>query len=90
MVATLRERFEHLLKLESESLKFFSAGSYSVKSKDFKTNAAHLARVVSVLFHHIKPEIEEGIKQLEATQTREEEEIPNKFETGGSNDASHS
>ena len=59
------ERFEHLSKLQSESLKFFSNASHEVESEDFKINTAHLAKVVSVLFQYLKPEIEDYIKEKE-------------------------
>ena len=59
------ECFEHLSKLHSESFKFFSEANYEAESVNFKTNAAHLAEAVSILFTYLKPEIEDKIKQLE-------------------------
>ena len=73
------ERFERLSKLQSESLKFFSNASYEVESEDFKINTAHLAKVVSVLFQYLKPEIEDHIKEHE-----KEEEVSVDFNTSSS------
>ena len=59
------ERFELLSKLQSENMKFFSDASYEVQSADFKIKTAHLAKIVSVLFQYLKPEIEDYIKEKE-------------------------
>ena len=61
------ERFELLSKLQSENIKFFSDASYEVESTEFKINAAHLSKVVSVLFQYLKPEIEDYIKEEEVS-----------------------
>ena len=59
------ERFELLSKMQSENMKFFSDASYEVQSADFKIKTAHLAKIVSVLFQYLKPEIEDYIKEKE-------------------------
>ena len=51
--------------MQSENMKFFSDASYEVQSADFKIKTAHLAKIVSVLFQYLKPEIEDYIKEKE-------------------------
>ena len=65
------DRFELLSKLQSENMKFFSDASYEVQSTDFKINTAHLAKVVSVMFQYLKPEIEDYIKEKEGEMSVE-------------------